>query len=118
VFGEDRVRITSHLNGYSFPSGHANQYTTLFGFTFYVVLIAWDSGWDRNAALVALVALAALVLLVGPSWVYLGEHWPSDALGAHLFSGLWLAGTIELHLTLKGKVGGRRSDRTAIRSSV
>ena len=95
------VHVAGHLSGYSFPSGHVIQYTTLFGFAFYVVFVAWRGGPAR--ALV-LVALALLVALVGPSRVYLGEHWPSDVLGAYLFASLWLAGTIEAHLFLKPRL--------------
>ena len=96
------VHVAAPLSGYSFPSGHVIQYTTLFGFTFYVVLIVWRSSLLRN---VVLIVLATLVILVGPSRVYLGAHWPSDVLGAYLLAGLWLAGTIELHLLLKRRLG-------------
>jgi membrane-associated phospholipid phosphatase len=92
------VHVVGHVTGYSYPSGHVVQYTTLFGFSFYLVLVAWRAGWLRT---LVLTVLALLILLVGPSRVYLGQHWPSDVLGAYLFAGVWLSGTIELHLFLK-----------------
>lgn len=95
------VHVAAHLTDYSFPSGHVIEYTTLFGFAFYVVLVVWRQGWARN---LVLAALALLVALVGPSRVYLGEHFPSDVLGAYLLAGLWLAATIELHLVLKRRL--------------
>ena len=63
-----------------------------------MVLTVWDRGLGRN---VALMLLGTLVALVGPSRVYLGEHWPSDVVGAYLIAGVWLAATIETHLRLK-----------------
>jgi undecaprenyl-diphosphatase len=96
------VRVARRIGGYGFPSGHVIQYVTLFGFACYVVLVTWRGGVPR--AVLATV-LAALVVLVGPSRVYLGAHWPSDTLGAYLLAGLWLAGTVEVHLALERRLG-------------
>lgn len=98
------VRVTGHLGSYSFPSGHVLEYTTLFGFAFYVVVVAWRGSLARTL-LLALLALP--VILVGPSRIYLGQHWPSDALAAYLLAGLWLAGTIEALLLLERRLRGR-----------
>jgi undecaprenyl-diphosphatase len=37
------------------------------------------------------------VLLIGVSRVHLRAHWPSDALGAYLLSGLWLGLCLDLY---------------------
>lgn len=92
------VHLAAHLADFSFPSGHVIFATVLFGTTFWVVWIAWKESWARNAVL---VALAALVVLMGPSRVYLGEHWPTDVIGAYCLAGLWVAGTVEVILVLK-----------------
>ena len=33
--------------------------------------------------LIGFVLLASVVLLMGPSRIYMGEHWPSDVIGAY-----------------------------------
>lgn len=96
------VHVAAYLHSYSFPSGHVIFATVLFGLTFWVVWIAWKNSIARN---VALVVLALLIPLMGFSRVYLGEHWPSDVLGAYCLASLWVAGTIELLLALKPRLG-------------
>jgi undecaprenyl-diphosphatase len=96
------VHLAGHLADFSFPSGHVIFATVLFGTTFAIVWIVWSSSLVRNAVL---VLLAALVLLMGPSRIYLGEHWPTDVLGAYCLGGLCLAVTVEVLLALRPKVG-------------
>jgi undecaprenyl-diphosphatase len=102
------VHVAAYLHDYSFPSGHVIFYTTLFGLTFWVVWIAWKNSLLRNAVL---VALAMLITVVGFSRVYLGEHWPSDVIGAYCLASLWVVGTIELLLALKPRLGAWWSGR-------
>ena len=96
------VHLVGHLADFSFPSGHVIFATVLFGTTFGIVLIVWSGSILRNAIL---VLLAALVILMGPSRIYLGEHWPTDVLGAYCLGGLWVAGTLEVLLALRPRVG-------------
>lgn len=91
------VHVATHVTSFGFPSGHVIHYTTLFGFCFYIVLTTWRSSLPRN---LMLMVLSALVVLVGPSRVYLGAHWPSDVLGGYLFGTVWLTGTVELYRRL------------------
>ena len=69
--------------------------------SFAVVWTVWSSSLLRN---VTLVLLAAPILLMGPSRVFLGEHWPTDVLGAYCLAGVWVAVTIEVLLVLKPRV--------------
>src|SRR5205814_2203206 len=49
------------------------------------------------------VLSALFVVLVGPSRVYLGDHWASDVLGSYLLSGFLLGVTLWIYLYLKGR---------------
>jgi undecaprenyl-diphosphatase len=91
----EHVRVSGEWANESFPSGHVTFYVCFFGFLFFVAFALLPRGsWLRRVA----CGLAALpVLLVGLSRVYLGAHWPSDTLGAYLFSGLWLALCVEIY---------------------
>src|SRR5256885_8346721 len=95
------VHLAGHLADFSFPSGHVIFATVLFGTTFGIVWIVWSSSVLRNTVL---VLLAALVLLMGPSRIYMGEHWPTDVLGAYCLGRLWVAGTLEILLALRPRV--------------
>ncbi|MDX6695804.1 MAG: hypothetical protein QOF02_3407 [Blastocatellia bacterium] len=88
------VMVYRSLGTDSFPSGHVTFYVCYFGFLFFAAFALLPRG--SNARRLALFLLALPVALVGPSRVYLGAHWPSDTLGAYLFSGLWLG--LSLHL--------------------
>lgn len=95
------VHLAAHLADSSFPSGHVIFATVLFGTTFAIVWIVWPHSVLRD---LILVVLAALVLLMGPSRIYLGEHWPTDVLGAYCLAGIWVAGTVEVLLALRPRV--------------
>ena len=96
------VHLASRLADYSFPSGHVIFATVLFGTAFWIVWITWHNSFPRT---VVLAGLATVVLLMGPSRVYLGAHWPTDVIGAYCVAGLWVAATVELMLVLKPRFG-------------
>jgi undecaprenyl-diphosphatase len=97
------VHVARPLTGYSFPSGHVVFYTGFFGFLMYLILTLFPpSPW--RAALLAV--LGALILLVGPSRVVLGGHWPSDVGGGYLLGGLWLLVSIGLYRWGRARIGG------------
>jgi membrane-associated phospholipid phosphatase len=95
---EELVQVTRVINEPSFPSGHVMHYTTFYGLLIYMLATNWRSGKLRNA----LIGLCtALILCIGPSRVYLGAHWPSDAVAGYLYGGLWLTGLTALYLRVK-----------------
>lgn len=69
--------------GYSFPSGHSMNNMAFYGFL--IVLVFWfvQRKWLRW--LIAAV-LAAVVVAIGLSRIYLGVHYPSDVLAGWLFA--------------------------------
>ncbi len=76
----DLVHVIGDIKTYSFPSGHVCQYVLFFGFSFYLAFTLMKHGPLRTALL---VLCGALVLLVGPSRIWMGQHWASDVLGSY-----------------------------------
>lgn len=83
------------LTSPSFPSGHVTGYVTLYGFIFYLAYTLLS----RRGVIrwVILVVTALLILLVGPSRVYMGQHWASDALAGYALGFAYLLVVVELY---------------------
>ncbi|MFC2039527.1 phosphatase PAP2 family protein [Chloroflexota bacterium] len=79
------------IPGPAFPSGHVLHFVFLYGLLFYLVPTLIK---NRRTRLALRVFLGSMILLVGPSVVYTGRHWPSDALGGYIVGGFFLAALI------------------------
>lgn len=90
----DVVNVFEVLTSYSFPSGHVMFYTILFGFLLYLTYTLLKRSLLRS---MLLGVFGSLILLVGISRIYLGQHWASDVLGAYLLGSIILAGIILLY---------------------
>jgi membrane-associated phospholipid phosphatase len=89
------ARITEQLQTYSFPSGHVTTYTVLFGYLFYLAFVSLPkkSVWRW----IIMVVCGALIVLVGPSRVYMGQHWASDAIAGYALGFGYLFIVISVH---------------------
>jgi membrane-associated phospholipid phosphatase len=95
------VEIIQASSGSSFPSGHVMSYVAFWGLLFsFAVILFKGNHWWRTALL---IISALFVVLVGPSRIYLGDHWASDVLGAYLLGFIWLAMSLWLYLYVKGR---------------
>jgi undecaprenyl-diphosphatase len=85
-FSLDPTGIFQYINQYSFPSGHVLFFVVFFGFIAYLA-------WLHRTGFIQIIVIAvcsALIILIGPSRVYLGAHWASDVLGSYIIGILWL----------------------------
>jgi undecaprenyl-diphosphatase len=90
----DLVNVFGILNSYSFPSGHVMFYVGFFGFLWFLVYTLLKRSWRRTALL---IVLGIFIGLVGISRIYLGQHWPSDVLGAYLLGSLTLVAILQFY---------------------
>jgi len=97
----DVIIVFQKESQFSFPSAHVVHYVVFYGFIFFLFSTAFRSSRLRN---VVLVGSVGLLVLIGPSRIYLGAHWPSDVLAGYLVGGLWLVLLIESYSACKGRL--------------
>ncbi|GAC1431279.1 MAG: hypothetical protein NVSMB65_04800 [Chloroflexota bacterium] len=91
-------RMLVQLKDNSFPSGHATHYTSFYGYLFF---LAYRRMTPSPLRTLVLSLLAALIVLVGPSRVYLGHHWASDVAAGELVGLTYLFGMLQVYLYIE-----------------
>ncbi len=74
------VAVVTGATGHSFPSGHTLFYVTFLGFLAYLAYSQLKPGRVRTALL---WVMGLHILLVGPSRIWMGQHWASDVLASY-----------------------------------
>jgi len=90
----DLVTVLAGASGHSFPSGHTLFYVTFFGYLAYVAYALWKPGRFRTTVL---WICGALILLVGPSRIWMGQHWVSDVLASYALGLTYLVILIQVY---------------------
>lgn len=83
---QNATNILHTINEYSYPSGHVLFYVVFFGLFAY---LAWKNFAGR-ARVIIIAICSALIVLIGPSRIFLGAHWASDVLGSYIFGTILL----------------------------
>ncbi|HEY7340858.1 MAG TPA: phosphatase PAP2 family protein [Ktedonobacterales bacterium] len=85
------VPTISGLGAHSFPSGHVEHVTVLFGFLFYLTLLAVRARPDRRAWLFFIqIVCVYFIAFIGVGRIVEGDHQPSDVLAGYLVAALLL----------------------------
>jgi membrane-associated phospholipid phosphatase len=110
VAGTDLRVVVAPLGGSSFPSGHVITYVGTYGFLAYLA-----NTLIRDPALrwAATGALAGLIVLVGPSRIYQGHHWPTDVTASYLLGTTYLIVIVTAYRRVKGAQASSRGPRLA-----
>lgn len=89
------VNVFEKLTDLSFPSGHVMFYIGFYGFIGFLAFSLLKPSLKRSFLL---TFFGGLVVLIGASRIYLGQHWASDVLGAYFLGGLMLEAYIQIYL--------------------
>ena len=97
----EQVRVVlAPLGGSSFPSGHVLTYVGTYGFMaflVYSVIRPPHVRWPLTAGLLT------MVVVVGPSRIYEGHHWPTDVAASYLLGTAYVIGLMALYRRVKGR---------------
>ncbi len=116
TFSMNPSDVFQSFNQYAYPSGHVLFFVVFFGFVAY---LAWKF-LTGSLRWVTITICAALIVLIGPSRIYLGEHWVSDVIGSYIIGTFWLIILILLYqmvLHWRSAKAARPASRTQIRAS-
>ena len=100
VAGTDIRVVAARLGGSSFPSGHVITFVGTYGFLAY---LADTLVRNRPARRIATTGLVGVVVLVGPSRIYQGHHWPTDVSASYLLGTSYLLVVIAGYRTVKAR---------------
>jgi undecaprenyl-diphosphatase len=98
VAGTDLRVVAAPLGGSSFPSGHVLTFVGTYGFAAYLAATLIRNEAARDLATGGLVTL---VLLVGPSRIYQGHHWPTDVTASYLMGTAYLVVVVSAYHRVK-----------------
>jgi undecaprenyl-diphosphatase len=93
------VNVFKYLQDPSFH-GHVLTYTVFFGFLLFLSYTLMTGSLKRT---ILVLLFLILIVLIGPSRIYLGEHWVSDVLGAYLLGSVILTSIIYIYKWRKTK---------------
>jgi undecaprenyl-diphosphatase len=99
VAGTDLRVVVAPLGGSSFPSGHVITFVGTYGFLAY---LAHTLIRDPALRWTATGGLVGLVVLVGPSRIYQGHHWPTDVTASYLLGTTYLIVVVTAYRRVKG----------------
>jgi membrane-associated phospholipid phosphatase len=80
------------VRGWSYPSGHAMESISLYGFLSY--LLVYKSKLPTWAAVSGSLTLLFLIFAIGISRSYLKAHFPSDVIAGYALGFLWLVSAL------------------------
>ena len=78
--GDEGLIVQFAVGGYSFPSGHVMAYVIFGGFLAY---LCYTLVRQRPLRIALLTFLLGSIVLIGPSRVYLGQHWATDTIASY-----------------------------------
>lgn len=88
------VQVLGTVGETSYPSGHVTSYVVVYGLLFFFIFVRMRRSWLRTGML---MGLAALIMTVGVSRIYLGHHWASDVIGGYVLGGAYLLLLLEAY---------------------